>query len=753
MTLAASIKLQDGFSKIFGNFVGLAKSAAGSAGEIGKEMEQTQGTINDLSMAQRQVINDLGQWIDASGRLRNAQGQYVKMTEEARDAIEKAKNSAKGFSGIFNTAAQGAKKVGQAVLGIPKSIANASQKMTDYANATRKSSAESNNLLSIVKRIGLAIGGMSAIKTTIGLSDELTMTRARLDMMNDGLQTTADLQKMIFTSAQRSRGSYQETADAISKMGLMAKDAFGSNKELVAFMEQINKQFVIAGTSADGVRAATLQLTQAMGSGVLRGEELNSIFEQAPVIIQTIADYLDVPVGKIRALAQEGELSASVVKNAMLWAADETNAKFAEMPMTFAQIWTSIKNYALMAFQPILEKINEIANSEDFQTFVQNVIGALVIMANMAMNVFNFIITAVNWVKDNLETLTPVIMAIVAAFVIYKTVVTLAAAAQVLLNLMQSASPIFLLIAAFVALIVVVVLFTEQVFGAYYWCVALLQNIHNAIDNFMTAVFNAIKTVFGNIGIFISNTGKTIASGFLSAVSRILSGIKSVIDWINKIPGVNIDTSGIEGKVASFTASAAELAASREEYKNVGEAFAEGMNKHDVFKEGWAAEAYNAGAEKGAAVKESIKGLIGFEDMGNPLEDAFKDFDKQFDGFGYDDLADGIGGLNGSVDNLGEQQKKDSSAAKKALEKGNKSSGKTAANTKKTADSVERTLDELTLYRDLSERKAINRYVLAGYRVNMTNNNSISNGMDEKGVVKKIVDSLYEVIETGAEGV
>lgn len=718
MTLAASIKLQDGFSKIFGQFVGLAKDAAGGADKIGREMEQTQTAVQGV--------------VAPAERVKSAVTGIATASKDMAAPIDKTKRSMDG---------------------LPNGVERAAKAQDTFNKKVREGTGNATSLLSMVKRIGLAIGGMSAIKTTIGLSDELTMTQARLNMMNDGLQTTDDLQKMIFASAQRSRGEYQETADAISKMGLMAKDAFGSNKELVAFMEQINKQFVIAGTSADGVRAATLQLTQAMGSGVLRGEELNSIFEQAPVIIQTIADYLDVPVGKIRALAQEGELSASVVKNAMLWAADETNAKFAEMPMTFAQIWTSIKNYALMAFQPILEKINEIANSEAFQTFVNNVIGALVIMANVAMNVFNFIITAVNWVRENLETLTPVIMAIVAAFVIYKTVVTLAAAAQVLLNLMQSASPVFLLIAAFVALIVIVVLFTEQVFGAYYWCVALLQNIHNAIDNFMTAVFNAIKTVFGNIGIFISNTGKTIASGFLSAVSRILSGIKSVIDWINKIPGVNIDTSGIEGKVASFTASAAELAASREEYKNVGAAFAEGMSKNDAFKEGWAAEAYNTGAAKGAAVKESIKGLIGFEDIGNPLEGAFKDFDMQFDGFGYDELTDGIGGLNGSVDSLGEQQKKDSAAAKKALEKDNKSNGKTAANTKKTADSVERTLDELTLFRDLSERRTINRYVLAGYRVDMTNNNSINNGMDEKGVVKKIEDALYAVIDTAAEGV
>ena len=160
----------------------------------------------------------------------------------------------------------------------------------------------------------------------------MTTTRARLDLMNDGLQTTAELQDMIMESANRSRASYQTTADAVAKMGVMAGDAFSSNEELIMFSELINKQFAIAGTSAAGIDAAMLQLTQAMSSGVLRGEELNSIFEQAPTIIQTIADYLGVPIGKIREMAAEGQITSEIVKNAMLASADEINARFDSRP-------------------------------------------------------------------------------------------------------------------------------------------------------------------------------------------------------------------------------------------------------------------------------------------------------------------------------------------------------------------------------------------------------------------------------------
>lgn len=187
----------------------------------------------------------------------------------------------------------------------------------------------------VKKAIGSALAAIS-VQKVIELADSMTSTRARLDIMNDGLQTTDELQSMIMKSANRSRAAYQTTADAVSKMGIMAKDAFSNNDELIKFTELINKQFTIAGTSAAGIDAAMLQLTQAMSSGVLRGEELNSVFEQAPTIIQTIADYLDVPIGKIRDMAADGQITSTIVKNAMLASADEINAKFEAM--TFENI-------------------------------------------------------------------------------------------------------------------------------------------------------------------------------------------------------------------------------------------------------------------------------------------------------------------------------------------------------------------------------------------------------------------------------
>lgn len=241
--------------------------------------------------------------------------------------------------------------------------ATAMQQMTRRTETgARRAAASTDALTRSVKRLAAAVLSIRAVKGIFSLSDAMTSTTARLDMMNDGLQTTAELNDMIFASAQRSRGAYQETADLVSKLGVLAGDAFGSSAEIVAFAEQVNKQMAIAGTSTAGAQAAMLQLTQAMSSGVLRGEELNSILEQAPTIAQSIADYLGVSVGVMREMASEGQITAQVVKNAMFAAAEETNAKFESMPYTWGQVWTSMSNTLTQAFQPALNAIGKLAD-------------------------------------------------------------------------------------------------------------------------------------------------------------------------------------------------------------------------------------------------------------------------------------------------------------------------------------------------------------------------------------------------------
>lgn len=398
---------------------------------------------------------------------------------------------------------------------------------------------------SVKKYIGSALAAIS-VQKIIDLADTMTTTRARIDLMNDGLQTTDELQSMIMASANRSRAAYQTTADAVSKMGIMAKDAFGNNAELIQFTELINKQFTIAGTSAAGVDAAMLQLTQAMSSGVLRGEELNSIFEQAPTIIQTIADYLGVPVGQIRAMAAEGQITSTIVKNAMLSSADEINAKFNAMPMTFAQVWTLAKNIALEAFGPVIQAIG----------------------------------AGAQWIYENWSTIAPIFWGLAGAAIAYAVALGIQTAATWIANGAAKAffvtllsNPLFWIALAVGVVIAALYKMIQAVGGvknAWEICKAALVVAWTALKVAFFAVYNWIANLIDKLKLCWQKAGVAIANfmgdmkvSVLTILQNMINGaigiINDFISLLNKIPGVNIDL--IEQVTFATTAAAENEAA------------------------------------------------------------------------------------------------------------------------------------------------------------------------------------------------
>ncbi len=398
---------------------------------------------------------------------------------------------------------------------------------------------------SVKKYIGSALAAIS-VQKIIDLADTMTTTRARIDLMNDGLQTTDELQSMIMASANRSRAAYQTTADAVSKMGIMAKDAFGNNAELIQFTELINKQFTIAGTSAAGVDAAMLQLTQAMSSGVLRGEELNSIFEQAPTIIQTIADYLGVPIGQIRAMAQEGQITSTIVKNAMLSSADEINAKFNAMPMTFAQVWTLAKNIALEAFGPVIQAIG----------------------------------AGAQWIYENWSTIAPIFWGLAGAAIAYAVALGIQTAATWIANGAAKAffvtllsNPLFWIALAVGVVIAALYKMIQAVGGvknAWEICKAALVVAWTALKVAFFAVYNWIANLIDKLKLCWQKAGTAIANfmgdmkvSVLTVLQNMINGaigiINDFISLLNKIPGVNISL--IEQVTFATTAAAENEAA------------------------------------------------------------------------------------------------------------------------------------------------------------------------------------------------
>lgn len=472
----------------------------------------------------------------------------------------------------------------------------AAKAQKEYNQSMESGTGSADRLATSVNRLAGGYIGLQGGKELLQMSDSLVSTTARLNSINDGLQTTAQLNRMIFQSANRARGSYAETAAMVSKLGLLAGDAFGNTQEIVAFAEQLNKQMVISGTKTAEGQAAMLQLTQAMASGVLRGEELNSILEQTPMIAQTIANYLGVNVGQMREMASEGAITADIVKNAMFAAAEETNAKFEEMPMTWGQVWTKFQNYATMGLRPVLLGLSWLANNIA-------IIGPLVLGAGAAFAIFQ---VAANWTKIATVATAAYHGAVTLLSIGYGVLTgntAAASAATMVFNSALLASPITwvlmglaLIVGALYAGVAAYNHFTGasvsatgiiagvmSMLGAHvYNTVAFMYNGFAIFANFIGNVFNnpvaAVKVLFYDM-----------AQTVLGYLLNIANGIEGLV---NKIPGVTVDlTSGVESWINNLGAKSAAVKESSGwkeyfspmEYKDYGSAFSSGYDKGSNF--------------------------------------------------------------------------------------------------------------------------------------------------------------------------
>lgn len=403
--------------------------------------------------------------------------------------------------------------------------------------------------------LGLAKAYLSlrTAQAFVRLSDTMTQTTARLDRMNDGLQTTAQLQDMIYQAAQRSRGNYQETVDMVGKLGTLAGDAFSSSAELVAFAEQINKQFKLAGTSTQGAQAAMLQLTQAMSSGVLRGEELNSVLEQAPTIAQAIAKYLGVSVGQMRELASEGKITSQVVKAALFAAADETNAAFERIPLTFAQAWTMAGNAAVNSFRPALQKLNDLLNSELGQKAVNGLIAGLELLGSAAGGVVDLMAAGAQLVADNWDFVSTV-LAFAAGAVLAFTALSVASSLQRAAAWALANWPVLLfitLIGAVITAMYAMGMSSEEVFSkigaGLGWLYAFGYNIVAAMWNLIATFAEFFANVF-------DNPVAAIANLFLGLFNFIMDIVSNAAGAIDALLGSDLSgaVKGFQGKVNQF---------------------------------------------------------------------------------------------------------------------------------------------------------------------------------------------------------
>lgn len=299
----------------------------------------------------------------------------------------------------FNQARQALANLNASLDQLESEAHQASSAQKNLNNSMRDGGNAVSMLWGKLKTLLGMYAGFQGVKSLLNTSDQMSNMGARFSMINDGLQTNKELNEQIFEMAERSRASYAGTAALVSRIGMNAKDAFSSTAEIVQFAEVLNKKFIIAGATTEEMNSALIQLTQGLGSGVLRGEELNAVFESAPNIIQSIADYLNVPIGQIRKMASEGQLTADVVKNAMLASIDETNKAFEQMPLTFGQMWQSFKNHTVKALAPLYDKLISIINAPAVRSFATSLAGSFKNLANMAVKAIDFVIAGFNRIK------------------------------------------------------------------------------------------------------------------------------------------------------------------------------------------------------------------------------------------------------------------------------------------------------------------------------------------------------------------
>lgn len=570
-----------------------------------------------------------------------------------------------------------------------------------------------DNMMGSVVSLVSAYAGFKTIGKLVNLSDEYTQTRARLNLMNDGLQTTDELQQKIFNSAQRARSSYQTQADIVAKLGQRAGDAFKSNNETIAFAENLSKLFVIAGASQQEMASASLQLTQALGSGVLRGEELNAVFESAPNVIQTIADYLDVPIGKIREMASDGKITADIVKNALLGATNDINSQFDSIPMTWSQVWTSVMNELYVATQPILELINLLAQN-------WSIIEPIVIALATAIGLYTAALLTYNTVVGISTALTAT-KAAADALAAGKTFMW--TASQYGLNAALLACPItwiLLIIIAVIAAIYAVVAAinkakgttvsaTGVICGSINVVLQFFKNLGLFIANVALGIWNALGACASNIGIAFNNVICNIKSWFYGLLETVMDVIAGIVKTLNKLPFIDIDVSGITSKADEYAAKKAEAENNKKDYESVSEAFNKGMNTFDAFETGWVSDAYNAGYKVGENVDSAIGNFFGGGDI--------------------PDMASDLGDLGNSA-------------------------SKIASDTGSIKDSLDITSEELKYLRDLAEQEVINRFTTAEIHVDMGGiTNNVSNNNDLDGIINYLVEGVEVAMEETAEGV
>lgn len=536
-----NLVLTDEFTAAFTRFLTLGESAVGATERINNSINMMGQSANTIAAA---GFNTLDQKItELSGKIQE-QGAALQALGDTANSI-----SGKGFDQMTAAIKEG-----------NSALIDTIENQSRLGRETQKTNDQASKLLSTIKRIAAAAGVTTLVRSFLDFSDTQAQINARLNLMNDGFQTTNELSEMIYQSALRSKAAYSDTADAVGKMGLNAGNAFSSNQELIAFTEQVNKQFKIGGASAQEQSNAMVQLTQAMAAGVLRGQDLNSILAAAPGIARTIEESMGWASGSIKQYAEDGKVTAQVVKNALLDMADQTNQKFESIPMTLSDAMTQAQNIVQHEVKQMAQSWNDFIQTDQGQEVLGEAISLLSVMAQVGTDAMSGIGSAALFVADNMDMILPILAAVGLGFLLVKAQAVQAALGSAAAAGIHMASwavanwPILLLVALFAGALIAAQQFgigmqevggwVGQVFGMTY---AVGYNVFATLWNVIASFAEFFANVF-------NDPVAAIAHLFSNALDTILSMVETAAGAIDALTGSHLQgaVSGFRGKLSGW---------------------------------------------------------------------------------------------------------------------------------------------------------------------------------------------------------
>lgn len=540
----------------------------------------------------------------------------------------------------------------------------------------------------------------SFAKSFIDTSEELAGIQARLGLIAHSQQEIAVLNDMIYQSAQRARGGYLDMAHSVSQLALSAKDAFPDPRQAVNFMEGVQKLFVIGGASKEAQKNAMLQLTQAMASGRLQGDEFRSIAENASLIENIIAEHMGVARGQLKELAAEGQITSDVIKNAILGSMDKIDAQFEKMPKKWGDHFTNLSNVATRAFKGIHDGISNLANSDFVKQIISNITNGIVIAAFVITNAVNLIVgmgDACLYMFGILTSWLPVISAgvlgLAAAWAVYNVELLVTEAREVALATWSAITNGWLIARKTIVALVTAATIT--------W-------------NLVTGGAITMQSILAGVVAFLSGNLLTIAAIIVGVV------VAAYALWA----GASGDLAGTVADAMDFIIDVTEVAA------NAGIKFINAFIK-----------VLNTAAERlndifGLKLKKAeLVGEVSFQGA-KEWTKAVREgtFMQKLQGsFGLDDFTN---------------RRHD------ALEEIAGNTGDTAGHTKGIKDALDHTEEDLQFLKEAAEREAINKYTTATVKIDvggLTVENNERRDFD--GMLRQLTEAVEEAVISGAEAV